>query len=65
MIKWIFKWLFRLFVLLVVLGVILFLSFNSISRVFVEHKFARRPAWMRRLEKFPWVCSPHCDRREF
>ena len=36
--KWIFKWLFRLFVLLVVLGVIFFLSFNSISRVFVEHQ---------------------------
>lgn len=36
--KWILKLLFRLFVLLVVLGVILFLSFNSISRVFVEHQ---------------------------
>jgi uncharacterized protein involved in outer membrane biogenesis len=35
--KFIFKWLLRLFLLAVVLVVILFLSFNSILRVWIEH----------------------------
>ena len=36
--KWLFKWLFRLFLLAVVLIVILLLSFNSLVRVYVEHR---------------------------
>jgi len=36
--KWIFKWLFRLFLLAVVLVVVLLLSYNSILRVWVEHR---------------------------
>ncbi len=36
--KWLFKWLFRLFLLAAVLIVILLLSFNSILRVYVEHR---------------------------
>jgi hypothetical protein len=36
--KWLFKWLFRLFFLAVVLIVILLLSFNSLVRVYVEHR---------------------------
>jgi uncharacterized protein involved in outer membrane biogenesis len=36
--KWIFKWLFRLFLLAVVLIVILLLSFNSLVRVYMEHR---------------------------
>jgi len=36
--KWLFKWLFRLFLLAVVLIVILLLSFNSILRVWIEHR---------------------------
>jgi hypothetical protein len=38
MIRWIFKWLFRLLLLAVVLMVILLLTFNSILRVWVEHR---------------------------
>ncbi len=38
MIKWIFKWLFRLFLLAVVLIAILLLSYNSILRVWIEHR---------------------------
>ena len=37
MFKFIFKWLLRLFILAVVLLVVLFLSFNSILRVVIEH----------------------------
>jgi uncharacterized protein involved in outer membrane biogenesis len=36
--KWLFKWLFRLFLLAVVLVVILLLSFNSMVRVYLEHR---------------------------
>ncbi len=36
--KWLFKWLIRLFLLAVVLIVILLLSFNSILRVWAEHR---------------------------
>jgi len=36
--KWLFKWLFRLFLLAVVLIVILLLSFNSMVRVYLEHR---------------------------
>jgi uncharacterized protein involved in outer membrane biogenesis len=36
--KWLFKWLFRLFLLAVVLIVILLLSFNSLVRVYMEHR---------------------------
>jgi hypothetical protein len=38
MIKWLFKWLFRLFLLAVVLVVILLLSFNSLLRLWAEHR---------------------------
>ena len=36
--KWLFKWLFRLVLLAAVAIVILLLSFNSILRVYVEHR---------------------------
>jgi uncharacterized protein involved in outer membrane biogenesis len=36
--KWLFKWIFRLFLLAVVLIVILLLSYNSILRLWAEHR---------------------------
>jgi uncharacterized protein involved in outer membrane biogenesis len=40
--KWLFKWIFRLFLLAVVLIVILLLSYNSILRLWAEHRIYAR-----------------------
>jgi hypothetical protein len=50
--KWLFKWLFRLFLLAVVLIVILLLSFNSILRVYVEHRIRAQTGMDAEIGKF-------------
>jgi hypothetical protein len=52
MIKWLFKWLFRLFLLAVVLIVILLLSFNSLVRVYVEHRIRAQTGMDAEIGKF-------------
>ena len=53
--KWLFKWLFRLFLLAVVLIVILLLSFNSLLRVYVEHRIRAQTGMDAEIGKiFDW-----------
>lgn len=42
MIKWFVKWIFRLVFLAVVLVIVLFLSFDSIVRILIEHNIRRQ-----------------------
>jgi uncharacterized protein involved in outer membrane biogenesis len=50
--KWLFKWLFRLFLLAVVLIVILLLSFNSMVRVYMEHRIRAQTGMDAEIGKF-------------
>jgi uncharacterized protein involved in outer membrane biogenesis len=50
--KWIFKWLLRLFLLAVVLVVILLLSFNSILRLYLEHRIYTQTGMDAEIGKF-------------
>jgi hypothetical protein len=50
--KWFFKWLFRLFLLAVVLIVILLLSFNSILRLWAEHRIRTETGMDAQIGKF-------------
>lgn len=52
MIKWLFKWLFRLVLLVVVLAVVLFLSMDSILRVWMEHEIHAQTGMDAQIDRF-------------